>query len=159
YVFSTTTCAVGCTMNFVLTDSWGDGWNGNTMNVTQNGTDVAVLGPTFTTGMGPITIPVSLCDGPFELFWNAGGSFSGEVGISVVNSFGQTIYVKAAGQGSPNSLLYSGVVDCSAPLCLPPNNLTATAVTTFGATLNWVANGPAPAGWDIYAVPAGQPAP
>jgi hypothetical protein len=73
--FNTTICAVAdqCLFSFVLTDSFGDGWNGNTMNVTQNGIVVGVFGSTFTTGVGPIIVTVSLCNNlPFELFWNTG---------------------------------------------------------------------------------------
>ncbi|HRN98410.1 MAG TPA: fibronectin type III domain-containing protein, partial [Flavobacterium sp.] len=139
----------------ILTDTFGDGWNGNTMNVTQNGVVVAVL--SLATGNGA-TVPVSLCDGPFELFWNAGGNWAGEVGVSVVNSFGQTIYVKDPGTGTPNSLLFSGVVTCNEPTCLPPSNLTVTSPTLDSATFNWTPGG-AETSWHVIALPNGSPAP
>jgi hypothetical protein len=34
-----------------MTDTWGDGWNGATMNIVQNGITVATIGSTFTTGV------------------------------------------------------------------------------------------------------------
>ena len=57
-----------------MTDSWGDGWNGNTMSIRQFGQTVATIGGTFTNGNGPVNVTVSLCSNqPFELFWNTGG--------------------------------------------------------------------------------------
>jgi gliding motility-associated-like protein len=159
FVFNTTTCSTGCNYQFVMTDSFGDGWNGNTMNVIQNGVTVATIGSTFTAGAGPVIISVPLCPGNFQLFWNSGGTFANEVAISIVNPFGQTIYTKAAGTGTQNSLLFTGTVDCLSPLCLPPTNLTVSNITANGATLNWTPNGPLPVSWEIFAVPTGSPAP
>lgn len=153
YLFNTTSCSSGCNYNFIMTDSYGDSWNGNTMNVVQNGVTVATLtGPTTAQGQAPITVSVPLCDGPFSLFWNAGGSYPTEVGISIQNSFGQIIYTKPTTGTAQNSQLYSGVVNCSTPDCLPPTNLTATTPTSNGASLNWTPNGPLPVSWQIYAV-------
>src|SRR5690606_29571632 len=109
-------------------------------------------------GAGPVTIPVSLCDGPFELFWNAGGSFPGEIGITVVNSFGQTVYIKEEGQGAQNSLLYTGMVTCNEPTCLPPSEISVLSSTLNSATFNWTSNGPEDT-WHVIAVPNGSPAP
>ena len=159
--FNTTLCnpVNQCNYTFRLTDSWGDGWNGNTMSVRQNGILVATLGTTFTTGTGPINITVPLCHGlPFELFWNAGGSFAGEVGISVINSFNQTIYTKAPGTGTQNTLLYTAMVDCLNAVCMPPTGLTATAMNQTGATLSWTAGGTETA-WQVIVLPTGSPAP
>ena len=62
-----------------MTDSFGDGWNGATMQVRQNGILVATIGPTFTAGAGPVVVNVPLCSGvPFDLNWNNGGTFPGE---------------------------------------------------------------------------------
>ncbi|NDJ00094.1 hypothetical protein GWA97_13470, partial [Flavobacterium sp. LaA7.5] len=160
YPFNTTICEVEdqCAYSFIMIDSFGDGWNGNTMTVSQNGITVATLGPTFTGGSGPITVTVQMCDDlPFQLYWNAGGNWAGEVGVSVQNSFGQTLYTKAPGVGTQNSLLYTGDIDCDNPACLPPEGLTATNMTTTTAELGWA--GPATGEWEYYVVEDGEPAP
>ncbi|PHK13906.1 hypothetical protein VF12_41160, partial [Nostoc linckia z15] len=160
FTFNTAVCEAAnqCNYTFIMTDSFGDGWNGNTMSIRQNGATVATIGSTFTTGTGPISVTVPLCNGvPFELFWNSGGSFAGEVGISVQNNFAQTLYTKAPGTGSQNSLLYTGDVNCSQPACLPPSALTATNITTTTASLGW--GGPATGTWEYIVLPAGSPAP
>jgi gliding motility-associated-like protein len=161
FLFNTNICDVSqqCNYTFRLTDTFGDGWNGNTMSVRQNGIEVALLGPTFTAGAGPINITVPMCDGlPFELFWNNGGAFAGEVGVSIINSFNQTIYTKAAGTGTQNSSLYTGTVNCLTPACLPPTNLVATNLSQTSATLGWTTTGPETS-WEIIVLPANSPAP
>lgn len=160
FPFTTAVCPLAeqCVYSFVMTDSWGDGWNGNTMTITQNGATVATIGSTFTTGQGPVTVNVAMCnDQPFELFWNAGGNFAGEVGVSIVNGFSQTIFTKPSGTGAQNSLLYSGTIDCDNPLCLPPTGLTAYDFEVDSAMLEW--DGPATGNWEVFVVPANDPAP
>jgi gliding motility-associated-like protein len=159
FAFNTLLCTTGCSYNFVMTDSNGNGWQNNTMTIKQGTVVVATLtGPTAAQGTAPITVSVPMCDGPFTLTWNAGGTAPGQVGISIVNSFGQTIYTKPAGTGAQNTTLFTGTINCSAPLCLPPTNLTVATPTTSGATLNWTPHG-TPDSWLIYAVTTGSPAP
>lgn len=159
FLFNTSICAPAqqCTYIFRTNDSFGDGWNGNTMSVRQNGVTVATItGPTDPDNLTFINFPVTLCENfPFELFWNAGGTFAGEVGISVINNYAQTIYNKPPGTGAQNTLLYSGAFDCDAPACLPPTALTATAITATTATLGWTGG----TSWNVYVVAAGNPAP
>ncbi|WP_313808284.1 choice-of-anchor L domain-containing protein, partial [Flavobacterium sp.] len=159
--FSTKICppANQCNYTFRLTDTFGDGWNGNTMSVRQNGIVVATLGPTFTAGAGPINITVPLCDGiAFELFWNSGGSFANEVGVSIIDPFTEVLYTKPPGTGTQNSLLYTGMGDCTPPTCPKPTNLAMVSSTTSSITVGWTENGPATQ-WEIFVLPAGSPAP
>jgi len=112
FLFNTEICdaAQKCNYVFRLTDSVGDGWDGALMQVKQNGVVVATLGSTFTSGGGPVNTTVALCENyPFELFWHVAGSWPGEVGISVINNFGQTLFTKPAGTGgaSTTTPLYS----------------------------------------------------
>jgi gliding motility-associated-like protein len=161
FPFTTSVCDVAqqCNYTFRLTDSFGDGWNGNTMSVRQNGVEVALLGPSFTTGAGPINIVVPMCNTlPFELYWNTGGTFATEVGVSIINSFNQTIFVKPSGTGTQNSSLYTSTVDCTTPACLAPTNLTATSISQTSATLGWT-NGGGETSWQVIVLPGGSPAP
>ncbi|MFL9845884.1 fibronectin type III domain-containing protein, partial [Flavobacterium rhizosphaerae] len=145
-----------CTYSFVVWDSFGDGWNGNTMTVSQNGITMGTL--TLPSGAGPNTISIALCDDqPLQLFWNSGGNFASEVGVSIINNYGQTIFTKNPGTGSQNTSLYSATIDCDTPLCLPTSGLTATGITTYTANLGWT--GPATGNWEYYVVPTGAPAP
>ncbi|QEE48242.1 T9SS type B sorting domain-containing protein [Flavobacterium alkalisoli] len=160
YYFNTMVCEVAdqCTLTFTLTSQWG-GFDDNTMNVSQNGVVLAVLGPDFTweDGTGPVEVEVQVCNGiPVDLFWNAGG-WSNQVGVSITNSFNQVMYEKPIGTGSSGTLLYSGMVDCDNPLCIPPTSLTTSNETMTTADLSWL--GTDPGQWEYYIVEAGEPAP
>ena len=161
---NTTICpaAEQCNYTFTLNDSFGDGWNGATMQVRQNGIVVGTIGTTFTGGLGPIVETVPLCTGvPFDLFWNNAGNFPGEVRVAISNPFAQTIFaITTSSAALANTVLYTGTPDCVHPACLPPNTLTASNITAHEADLTWIQNGTAtPASWEIYAVVAGSPAP
>jgi gliding motility-associated-like protein len=158
YPFNTMICDVAdqCTYTIVMTDSWGDGWNGNTMTLSQNGINLATVG--LTSGTGPQSVTIPVCDDtPVQLYWNTGGSFANEVGVSVQNSFAQTIYTKPAGTGAPGSVLYTGTVDCDDVMCVAPTELEAGNTTTSSADIGWA--GPATGNWNYYVVEAGGDAP
>jgi gliding motility-associated-like protein len=165
FAFSTKICEPvdQCNYTFIMTDSFGDGWNGATMQVRQAGIVVATIGSTFTTGAGPISVTVPMCNNiPFDLFWNNGGGFPGEVRVRIQNSFSQDIFaMTAANAAGVGTSIYSGTVDCLNPLCLTPTALavpTAT-ITTNGAVINWTSSGVPTTGWDLYVVPQGTAAP
>jgi len=158
YAFNTMICDVSeqCNYTIVMTDSYGDGWNGNTMTLSQNGIALATVG--LASGAGPQSVTVPVCnDTPLQLYWNAGGSFPAEVGVSLQNGFSQTVYTKPSGTGSQNSVLYSTTVDCDNVECLAPTNLTATNTTTTTAQIGWA--GPATGSWNYYIVEEGGAAP
>lgn len=157
FTFTTGLCAVSSQCNFIfrLTDSGNNGWQGNTMAVRQFGVLVATLGPTFTTGGGPVDISVPLCSSqPFELFWNSGGTSPAQVGVQIIDPNSLTLFTKAPGTGSQNSLLYSGVAACVPPTCPQPNSILVTGVNTNSGTITWSDNAGA-SEWQIIIQPAG----
>jgi len=164
YLFTTNICDVAqqCNYSFIMNDSYGDGWNGGTMQVKQNGIVVATLtGPTAAQGTTAVTVLVPLCHGiPFELFWNNAGTFPGEMGISIKESLApqSTIYTKPAGTGTANTLLFSGTVECFPASCPKPNTVTTTSVTQTSASISWTESGTATQ-WEIIILPAGSPTP
>ena len=90
-----------CNYTFNMLDSYGDGWNGNTMSVLQGSTVVATLSfdadeDCFPCTANSLSQTVSLQSGlTYTLFWNptpTSSTFPGEVGINVVNPSGTTIY-------------------------------------------------------------------
>ncbi|MFN5324919.1 MAG: GEVED domain-containing protein, partial [Bacteroidota bacterium] len=96
-----------CNYIFRLTDSFGDGWNGATMEVRQGATVVTTLGPSFTTG-STIDIPVTLAGNTaYTLFYTNGGTFPSEVGLQIIDQSSTTLYTLSAGAGTPGTTLYS----------------------------------------------------
>ena len=160
YLFDTMVCEVEdqCTLTFILTSQWG-GFDSNTMNVSQNGVILAVLGPDFTweNGTGPVEVDVQVCNGmPVDLFWNAGG-WSNQVGVAIRNSFNQIIYEKPIGEGTAGTLLYSETVNCDTPMCIPPTGLAVSNEAMNTVDLSWL--GTETGEWDYYIVEAGGDAP
>src|SRR5690606_33932194 len=74
-----------------------------------------------------------------------------------MNSFNQIIYEKPIGTGTSGTLLYSEMVDCENPLCIPPTSLTTSNETMTTADLSWL--GTDTGEWEYYIVEAGEPAP
>ncbi|MGK4566485.1 hypothetical protein [Flavobacterium sp. 3HN19-14] len=162
FLFNTPICApeFQCTHTFRLRNTAAGGWHNGRMEVRQNGITIATLGSTLT-GTGQSDVPVTLCSTvPYEVFWTVAGTSPQQMILEVLNSFGQTIYTKPAGTGTPGSSIITGEVNCTTPRCdIPPTNVTVNTITTTGATIQWVAPATETYGWDIYVVPAGSPAP
>jgi gliding motility-associated-like protein len=156
---TTTPCDNACNYTFTVSDSFGDGWNGNTMSVIQNGITVATLtGPTAAQGTTPQPVSVTLCPGTFQLFWNAGGTFANEVAVSITSFLGEVIYTHASGSGLQNTLLFSDNTICTPPTCPKPTAVSAGSTSDTTATVTWTENGSATQ-WQIIYLPQGSPAP
>ncbi|KJS05297.1 MAG: hypothetical protein VR77_09050, partial [Flavobacteriales bacterium BRH_c54] len=149
YTFTTPICnsSQQCNYIFRMTDSWGDGWNGNTMDIIQNGITVATIGGTFTTGNGPVDVTIPLCSTfPFDLYWNTGGSFNTEVGVQIIDANNTSIFTHNPGTDLSGSTLYSDSVFC--PSCPVATNLSDFAVSATSVDLSWTVNSTATS-WQV----------
>jgi gliding motility-associated-like protein len=153
YFFKTSLCSDGpgvkCSYEFVMSDSASNGWEGAKMEVRQSGFIVATFGEQITGATA--TFPVMLCDDlPLELFWADGGIHPDEVGISIRNPFGQTIFTMGPNnQQKVGTILYGNpqvmikFAECDYPDCQPPTGLAAittplpSSVTTNSAKIKW----------------------
>lgn len=80
-----------CDINFVMLDSYGDGWNGASVSI-YNGTQL--VGNATCSGDSTnanITVPV----GNYSFVWNA-GSYDSECSLTISDNFGYVIYNGAA---------------------------------------------------------------
>lgn len=162
--FNTTICDLADQCAYIIRtrDTFGDSWNGNIMEVRQNGIVVATItGPTNADGQNPVDFVVQLCNGlPFDLFWSVAGGFTGEVRVQVINDSGQTVYsMDVASGGLAGTVLYTdSLVECGVPECLPPNNIVVSNVGQENAEVSWTAI-PGFDNYEVIVVPAGSPAP
>ncbi len=159
YTYMTTLClpTEQCNYVFELWDTGGNGWQGNTMNVSQNGTVVAVLtGPEVSDGTNHIQVSVPLCNNqPFILYWNPTGTSPAQVGVSIIEpTVNNVIYTKPPGTGTQNSQLFNGVAQCTPPTCPQPNNIVVSGVNSNSASVNWSDNAGATQ-WEVIVQPAG----
>ena len=140
--FSTPLCDVAdqCTYTFVLTDGYGDGWNGASLTVKQNNEVVSVL-EANNHGGGNVasvdTVTVNLCDGAStSLEWTS-GTYDDEAGFSLIGPDGTQIYTI---DDMETYTTYTFTTDCSGsgPVITDPTVATvaASAIEQTTATLN-----------------------
>ena len=79
--------AVTYTLN--MTDSWGDGWNGNEITISADGTPVLV-GATIPSGSNA-TATFTFLEGAFLTASWVTGSFTGEVGFDIEDENGTSV--------------------------------------------------------------------
>ena len=128
--------ATSCTYTFNLVDGFGDGWNGATMQILNGATVVATIGSTFTNGSNATETVVLQSGITYTLFWNNGGFFPEEVGITVLDPSGNSLYTMAPTFNNPNinTTLLTIVTDCSsAP---PIGYTTGVGYTTYQTALS-----------------------
>ena len=126
-----TDCASGsCTVTIDGEDSYGDGWNGASIEVVQNGGVVGTF--TLGSGMSTNTATISVCSGvPVTFNWIE-GNYDDEASFIILNGAGDTI----ANVDDASELL-SNTIATVADACagLTPSTFTLTAVandTTMG---------------------------
>lgn len=120
-----------------LYDSYGDGWNGNTMEV-----DNGVGKTTYTLSGGYSgTYPLTLgYQDTLSFIWQGGGSYSYECSYVIKDGSGDTLYSSPSG-----SVMTAGVTQISIycntlASCPMPSNLTVTT-TPLDAALSWSTSG------------------
>jgi len=132
-----------CNYTLELTDSWGDGWNGNTLDVIVDGvtTNYTLTNPPGNSQSYSIGVTDG---GTIVLDYLAGGSYNNEVSFVLKDAGGAQLY--SSGTDPTTGVHYSGSTSC--PSCLAPSAQTETAISSSSATLGWTENGTA-SSWDI----------
>ena len=138
-----------CSIIFDLSDSYGDGWNGNSLIVTfSDGTPSQTL--TFSSGSSA-TYTIEVSSGTqVTLTWSS-GNWTYECSFVVHYEDGTEIYSNSGGMSSA----YSFVVNCSGAsavpeLCDPVQQLSAE-VNGNNVVLSWQApTSGTPTGYEVY---------
>jgi hypothetical protein len=124
-----------CSYTMSMYDTWGDGWNGATVDIYYNGAYANTFGPAFTTGDSSI-VTFDVCAGTEIAVVNgAQGSYPGEVYYTLSNAAGtQSVSISAGNfNAGPVDTLYA---NCVTPSCATPSGLAATVGGTF-ADVTW----------------------
>ncbi|MCF6306994.1 MAG: choice-of-anchor J domain-containing protein [Flavobacteriaceae bacterium] len=130
-----------CDYTLEMNDSWGDGWNGNTMDVLVNGL-IVLDDVTFATGtQSLLTFPVNTGD-DVTTIWNGGGGFGNETSYRILDAGGTSV-----GSGAESDIL-TGTITAACPACNPPSTLAASNITQTQADLSWTAGGTETA-WNV----------
>ena len=146
--FTTDLCELDemCELTFELTDSWGDGWNGNAINVVdvETGTVLAQmanqnLNGTSGSGENEVNIlTLAVCDGRVIRFEWVSGSYPGETSYTVYDVNDEVIF---SGSGTLSEAV-SYTVSCAVNNCKRPTDLIAKEITSNSADLSWTVNNP-----------------
>ncbi len=142
-----------CQYQLDLFDSFGDGWNGGTVKITNGPNIYSFTLNNFDDDGIDSTIFFNVTAGlPLQLSW-VPGAFVNEVSFKLYNNDGTLLYQSGV-LGNVNASLYSTIVAC--PSCLKPTNVQIENVYDTKAKLRW---SPAPAssvlGWRVIYGPAG----
>ena len=144
--FNTSLCDVEdqCTYTFNLIDSYGDGWNGGTLAVQQNGITVATLG--LPSGSSA-SETVNLCHGvSTDLVWTA-GSYASEASFTLTDPNGAELFASSSMSSGTNTV-YTFMPNCSG--CAMPADLAVSGVDANSATISWTGTA------DSYSVEYGE---
>lgn len=123
-----------CSYSLELNDTWGDGWNGNSIDV-----EIAGVSTNYTLSGGyqsTITLSVNNNDS-IVLFYNDTGNYQNEVSFELFDANGVSVY--ASGQAPPAGNNLDTVAVC--PACPVPSLITQTAVSQSSLSLTWGSTG------------------
>ena len=148
---------ISCSYSLNLLDSYGDGWNGSTMDVLVDG--VAILDDvTLATGLSQGIETFAVSEGAdVTTIWNGGGVWDSEISYEILDTDGAVV---GTGGNAPNGTndIISGSITAVCPSCPAPGGLQASANSTTEATLSWTDTGAA-AGYEIVIQLAGTGTP
>ena len=139
-------------ITYELTDTYGDGWNGNKLQIVYNGTVIEEL--TLTTGGKdePIVGTVALCYGvDYDLVWVA-GSYGYETGFTITGPDGSVIYEFHGTGSSSGPVPTAGVLttfQINQVTCPRPTELAASEIVYNGAKLTWTPGNDEQDAWEV----------
>ena len=144
--FTTLKCDDMGYITYSLADSYGDGWNGNQIQVIDNATGEVIETLTITAGASAEG-RIGICLGDTYTFNWVAGSYGTECSFTITDPFGEVIIEHAAGAaptaGELATYTYAEVT------CLRPTALAASNVVYNGATLTWTPGDEEQDAWEV----------
>lgn len=156
FAFGTASCLVTdqCDYTLDMTDSYGDGWNGASVTVLQNGVEVGTYTVSSVDGTASSAI-IGLCDAAnIELYWTAGG-FPDECSFTLTDPFTNVVITVADGSTLTDATVFHTFTSaCTPPACPKVTLVSASSITTSSVVLSWT-NGGSETAWNIEYGPSG----
>ena len=145
-LFAMFTVKAQCDYTLSGTDSWGDGWNGATIDI-----DVAGVTSSFTVSGASNSVTIPSYTGDIVTFDFNSGSYDGEIGITLTGPDGTSLYDSGAPALDGIFITDTSASTCAPPSCSNPSSLASSNITDTTADLAWTAGG-TEASWDIEVV-------
>lgn len=131
-----------CNISIVGADSYGDGWNGNAINVMQAGVTIGTF--TLTSGAS-YTESFSVCSGTPVAFAWVEGNYADEASFQILDGGNTTVHSVADGSTLVDGAVFYTLTD-ACPACLPAV-VTVDNVAETSVTISWTGNA---ASYDVY---------
>ena len=139
--YFSTPCDNLCSIIYSFTDDYGDGWNGNAINVVDMETGIVIESLTLDNG-SVASGTVEICDGKDIIFEWVEGYYSEETSYQIFDVNGDEIFSDSGTMSSPVSYTMS----CSS--CRAVADFTISDITTESATISWTERGQA-ISWEL----------
>ncbi len=131
-----------CNITIVGADGYGDGWNGNAINVMQAGVTIGTF--TLTSGAS-YTESFSVCNGTPVAFAWVEGNYADEASFQILDGGNTTVHSVADGSTLVDGAVFYTLTD-ACPACLPAV-VTVDTVAETSVTISWTGNA---ASYDVY---------
>ena len=155
--FTTTNCIASqqCEYTFVMTDDFGDGWNGGYMTVTQGAFSQQLMAVDYdySSVSTTDTVRMMLCTGdPVTVTWTS-GMYDDEVSISIIGPDGTVLFSQVdmdSYTGGPTLVTFTpncgggGVEDCETP-----TNVHTESIDHNSAVISWTQPGSNAVSWKL----------
>ena len=143
---------ISCSYTLNLLDSWGDGWNGNSIDVLVDG--AIVLDDVTLAAGSQGTETFAVFEGAdVTTLWNGGGSWANEITYEILDTDGTVV-----GSGNSTTDIVSGTITAVCPSCPSPGEIQASVISSTEAVISWTDTGAA-AGYEIVVQAAGTGTP
>ena len=141
-VNASTDCENGsCQITITGTDSYGDGWNGASITIMQNGVTVGSF--TLNYGSSTLTSNFSVCSGiPVSFIWNS-SYYDDECDFTIYDGGNSVVFTANGDEVSGTFFTLAN----ACPSCMPAAALTIDAVTETSITISWTGDA---ASYDVY---------
>jgi gliding motility-associated-like protein len=141
FFISTLTANSQCVYQVCLEDDFGDGWNGNTIDVFVNGALVGNYGATFTTGFGPVCFGINVNNGDdIDIIFNATGSWTSECHFQLTDPLNNVVGI---GDDITNIMNVIAVCPCG-PNAIDPDPIATINCDGGSDTINFTPIGSCP---------------
>ena len=117
-----------CAVTINAHDSYGDGWNGCNITVTQN--DTVLTTYTLESGNDGSTTFIVPAGNDAVFVWNT-GSYANEASFSIVNNSGVTLFSTDDASSLVSGALFLSVLDCEANTSVTYDTTFATACDSY----------------------------
>ena len=140
---------IECSYTVNMMDSYGDGWNGNSIDVLVDG--VIVLDDlTLASGSAGSETFIVAEGSDVTTIWNGGGSWAYEVTYDILDTDGTVV-----GSGAENVNIESGTITAVCPSCPSPMDLAVSGISTTGAIVSWTSGAEA-IDWEYQLIISGE---